>query len=121
MCLCVYAAGYGDDKGTHLSVFLHVMKGPRDDELTWPLRVRKFEIKLLNQISDSDHHSRTATYNNDDTPSIHTSRVTECNRSKDGRGHPQYNIIISNKDLNKITSARQFLKDDCFFLQVTEL
>ena len=53
MCLSSDAAGHkdGNGKGTHLSVFL---KGSHDDELTWPLK-GKFEVKLLNQISDSEH------------------------------------------------------------------
>ena len=38
MCLRICAGGYGGSKGTHLSVFLCLMKGPHDDELTWPLR-----------------------------------------------------------------------------------
>ena len=54
MCLSTNVShnAYGD----HLSVELYLMKGQNDDELTWPLR-GKFEIKLLNQISDSEHHS----------------------------------------------------------------
>ena len=51
-----------DVKGIpHLSVYLHLMKGPHDGELTWPL-MGKFEIKLLNQINDSEHYSYS--YNN---------------------------------------------------------
>ena len=42
MCLRVDAAGIGNGKVTHLSVFLYLMKSPHDDELTWPLR-GKFE------------------------------------------------------------------------------
>ena len=61
MRLCVYAGGNGSGKGTHLSVFLYLMKGPHDDELTWPLR-GNFEMKLLNQISDSEHHSMRMIY-----------------------------------------------------------
>ena len=42
MCLRVDAGGYGDGKGTHVSVYLHLMKGPHDDKLEksgyWPLR-----------------------------------------------------------------------------------
>ena len=56
----VYAAGYGDGEGTHVSVFLHLMKGPHDDKLEqsghWPLR-GTFTIELLNQLNDSDHYS----------------------------------------------------------------
>ena len=60
MCVQIYVAGYGDDEGTHVSVFLHLMKGPHDDKLEqsghWPLR-GTFTIELLNQLNDSDHYS----------------------------------------------------------------
>ncbi|XP_065903421.1 TNF receptor-associated factor 4-like [Dysidea avara] len=46
MCLCVYPVGNGEGKGTDLSVALFLMKGPHDDELTWPLR-GKFEITRM--------------------------------------------------------------------------
>ena len=75
MYLCVDAAGYGDGIGTHLSVSLHFRKGPHDDELAWPLR-GMFEIKLLNQISDSKHHSIMVTY--DCTTSDECSSVGSC-------------------------------------------
>ena len=52
MCAHVYFASYDDAKGTHLSMFLYVMKGRHDDELTWSLK-GTFYIKLLNQLSDS--------------------------------------------------------------------
>ena len=78
MCLDAYAAGNGDGNGTHLSVYLSLVEGSHNDELTWPLRGRKFEIKLLNQISDSEHHSMIVTYD-DDTPD-YNSTVREGNR-----------------------------------------
>ena len=53
MSLRIYAAGSGDSKGTHVSVFLCLMKGSHDDELTWPLR-GKIEITLLNQFSNTE-------------------------------------------------------------------
>ena len=48
MCLLVDAPGYGDSRGTHLSASLFLMKGPHDNELTWPMR-GEFEIKLLTE------------------------------------------------------------------------
>ena len=60
ICVQIYAAGYGDGEGTHVSVFLHLMKGPHDDKLEqsghWPLR-GTFTIELLNQLNDGDHYS----------------------------------------------------------------
>ena len=116
MGLRIYAAGYGSGEGTHLSVYLYLMKGPHDDELTWPLR-GKFEIKLLNQINDSEYHSDTVAYSYK-TPETSAGRVTVGNRSKKCWGCAQY---ISNEDLNKITPTCQYLKDDCLFFQVTKL
>ena len=116
ICLNVSGGGYGDGKGTHLSVFLYLMKGRHDNELTWPLR-GKFEMKLLNQISDSEHHSLILTYD-DSVPNQYKSRVTQGNRAAHCWGYQQF---ISNKDLHKTTPIRQYLKDDCLFFQVTKL
>ena len=116
MCLNNDAAGHSNGKGTHLSVFLYLMKGPHDDELTWPLR-GKFEIKLLNQISDSEHCSKTVNYQNTDNKKI-TSRVTDGDRAASALGKAKY---FSNEDLHKTTPTCQYLKDDCLFFQVTKL
>jgi len=116
MCLRVDAGGDGDGKGTHLSVYLCIMKGPHDDELKWPLR-GKFEIKLLNQISDSQHHSLTSTFD-EHTTGDSDKRITKGERAKHGFGKPQF---ISNVNLYKTTPLHQFLKDDCLFIQVTKL
>ena len=60
LCLKVYAAGVGDGKGTHVSVYLFLMKGPHDDKLEqsghWPLR-GTFTIELLNQFTDHAHYT----------------------------------------------------------------
>ena len=75
----------------------------------------KFEIKLLNQISDSEHHSVTVTY--DDNTDGPGNRVMEGDISEDGWGHPQF---ISNEDLYDSTPTCQYLKDDCLFFQVAK-
>ena len=36
MFLKVYADGYGDGDGSHVSVYTHLMRGDYDDELSWP-------------------------------------------------------------------------------------
>ena len=116
MCLRIDAAG-NDGAGAYLSVFPCLMKGPHDDELTWPLR-GKFEIQLLNQISDRENRSRILTYD-DKVPDKYTTQVIEANIAKlQGWGYPKF---ILNENLNKITPTCQYLKDDCLFFQVTKL
>ncbi|XP_065901691.1 TNF receptor-associated factor 4-like [Dysidea avara] len=116
MCLRVEPAGHSEGKGTHLSVFMYLMKGPHDDELTWPL-TEKFQFKLLNQISDCEHYSTTLTFD-DHTPSEYAGRVTDCIRSTGGWGHRQFIVY---EDLHTVTPTCQYLKDDCIFLQVSKL
>ena len=93
MCLTTDTAGDGSGRGTHLSVFLILMKGPHDDELTWPLR-GKFEIKLFKQIGDSEHHLDTVTFDDNSDGPDH--RVMEDDISGDGWGRPRF---ISIEDL----------------------
>ena len=52
MCLRLYMLGDGIGKGTHISLFLVIMKGEFDDILQWPF-TRKVSFRLINQ-----HHRR---------------------------------------------------------------
>ncbi|XP_065901480.1 TNF receptor-associated factor 6-like [Dysidea avara] len=116
MCLRVDPAGCGDGEGTHMSVFLYLMKGPHDDDLTWPLR-GKFEVKLLNQISDCEHDLGTLEYN-DHVGDKYTTRITDGGRATNGWGYTKFAL---NEALLKVTSTCQYLKDDSIFFQVSKL
>ena len=115
MCLRAYPSGKGGGKGTHLSVYLRLLKGSHDDNLIWPLR-GKFEFKLLNQISDCEHHSDVVIY--DDHADHDTAgRVTDDNSVRSwGKSR-----FISNEGFHKVTPTCQYLKDDCIFFQVSKL
>ena len=117
MCLRVDPASQCDDgEGTYLSVFLYLMKGPHDNELTWPLR-GKFEVKLLNQISDNEHDQVTLVYN-DQVGDEYTTRVNDDERASNGWGFGKF---ISHKALQNVTPTCQYLKNDCVFFQVSKL
>ena len=115
MCVRAYPAGTGAGKATHLSCYLCLMEGPHDDSLSWPMQ-GKFKMKLLNQISDSQHYAKFVNYDNSHEDA--TSRVTEGNIAKKGLGSSQY---ISNEDIKKNTSTCQYLKDDCLFFQIAKV
>ena len=113
MCLAVLPAGYDVGRGTHLSMYLHVMRGRHDDELEWPLK-GTFDIKLLNQLGDSEHLSVTITF--DDNTKRHGGRVIVGDVADSGWG--QRYQLISNEDLRKTTPTCQFLKDDCIYFEL---
>ena len=113
MCVRVYPAGCDIGKATHLSMFLYVMRGIHDDELTWPLK-GMFDIKLLNQISDSEHLFVTITFDN--STKRNGCRIIIGDRAACGWG--QRYQLISNEDLHKTTPTCQFLKDDCVYFEI---
>ena len=112
MCLRVDAAGHKKGEGTHLSVYLYVMKGSHDDEIIWPVK-GNFKIQLLNQISDSLYYSMGLTYDHK-TP---VNRVTDSSKATDGQGSSRF---IPNEDLYRANPTCQYLKDDCLFFQITK-
>ena len=117
MYLRVYAAGYGDSEGTHVSVFLYLMKGPHDDELEqsghWPLR-GTFTIELLNQLNDSDHYSRKVIYSTH-TDGDNTNRVVKGSEASGGWGHHRF---ISHNILFNLSSSA-YLKNDILNLRIS--
>ena len=57
MCVRVDPKGYGTSKGTHVSIFLRILKGPYDDKLPWPF-LGTVNFCLLNQSADDNHHRK---------------------------------------------------------------
>ena len=111
MCLQIYANGFGEIQGTHLSLFTCIMKGKYDDELSWPYH-GKISVELLNQNADKDHHVGAFSYGKD---CDHGCRVTIGEKSY-GWGHSDF---ISHSELNQDSdSTVQYLKDDCLKFRV---
>ena len=51
MCVRIYLSGDGLGKGTHLSFFFVIMRGPFDSLLTWPFNQRVM-LTRLNQVGE---------------------------------------------------------------------
>ena len=115
MCLRVDANGYGAGKGTHVSEFLHLMKGENDDALTWPIKYM-CTITLLNQLKDEGHH--TVTINSPegkDDIALYLSRVLSDEKAA-GWGFAQF-IAHTKLDLQEVKQC-QYLKDDSLYFRV---
>ena len=114
MSLRVDAYGSGDGKGTHVSIFLFLMKGPHDDELAesghWPLR-GKFTIELLNQLGDINHSVFSVTFDTN-TPGSCADRVCHDERAS-GWGLHQ---VISHKD---ILHHGKYLKNNILYFRIS--
>ena len=104
MCIHIYPTGHGIGKDTHLSWYLFLVRGPHDDKLLWPLK-EKIGIKLLNQISDNQHHSATvAYYKYDGVLDDFTGRVMEGSKAKMGRVKLNlFPLITSTRSLQHVS------------------
>ena len=113
MYLEINANGLGDKKD-YMSVSLYLMKGPYDDQLKWPLKGH-CEVKLLNQISNSEHHLGSGACNGQKINNLLYAAII---------GTDIYRLIwcsacfISHDRLHKITPTCQYIKDDSVFFQV---
>ena len=113
ICISVHANGCGKSKGTHVSVYAHLMKGENDDLLRWPF-TGKVIIELLNQLKDKNHYSKTITFSRDDEVS---QRVVKEERASAGWGCSSY---ISHSDLGYNAEKNcQYLKDDRLHFRIS--
>ena len=113
MCLCVYANGLGDGEYTHVSVFVHLMRGEYDDQLKWPFR-GDITIQLLNQSRDEERWEKTVVVD-DRASDKYAGRVVRKERAP-GLGYHQF---IPYTELN--TENKEYLKSNCLMLRISQV
>ncbi|XP_066930132.1 TNF receptor-associated factor 3-like [Clytia hemisphaerica] len=104
-CLRAYLNGDGVGEGTHLSLFLVLMKSDYDNILEWPFQ-KKIKFTLINQQNRSKDH------------------IEEINPKKGSESFqkPKKEMNIASGcpmfiELNRL-DIDGFLKDDCLFFEV---
>ena len=114
MCLEVWGSGCGSGKGTHLSVYMCLMKGENDNHLKWPLSLA-IHITLLNQSSDSNHVSEQINFAN--AKENARNQVVQGVMAKSGRGRTRFVPLSS--FVEDPTQDVQFLKNDSLYFRVS--
>ena len=104
------------DLEDYLEVALYINAGLYDDDLLWPLRA-KFQVTLLNQITDDEHVSVTLTYDDDTHDNC---AVRQYEDDEDSCCSIECKLI-SKTDLHKMTPTCAYLRNDCFFLKVCKV
>ena len=116
MCVEVCPNGNGDGKGSHVSIFTCLMKGPFDEYLKWPFR-GEVTIQIVNQAGGHDHKEMIIPYT-DETPKIKAGRVSSKDQSKAWG----YSKFLDHTTLqNNTTENIQYLKDDHFIVRVVKM
>ena len=98
MCLKVAANGWAEGKGTHISVYVHTMRGEFDEQLKWPFR-RDITVQMLNW---EEPYARTISFD-DTTVDFTASRVMYGERAEIGQGFCRFasHFDIQSKYLKK--------------------
>ena len=115
MFLYVYPNGNGLSRNRHLSVYLHVMQGAFDEQLTWPLRAY-VTVQLMDQRKPGKHSQH-----DDQCGKEHYTKTLELERidrvkignTAGGVGHRNF---IPHSGLEG-----RYLMNDCLHFQIPEV
>ena len=114
--LSVDANGIGSGAGTHLSLYVRLMKGDNDDKLSFPLNAT-ITVQILNILSDSNHRERTINHYN--APVEDRTRVTEGDTAPCGRGFPQF--ISHTELLDNTNNSVKFIDNDKLYIKIVSV
>ncbi|XP_064384137.1 TNF receptor-associated factor 5-like [Halichondria panicea] len=107
ICLSVHANGDATAKGTHVSVYVCLMRGEFDDSLKWPFR-GVISVRLLDQINGNDNKTYTLPYD-DKTSNECCARVTKGEITW-GRGITYFNALTKLEP--------KYLRNDTLLFQI---
>ena len=108
--LVVHANGVGVGEGTHVSVFVYLMKSDNDDNLKWPFS-GDITIQVLNWREDKGHIETIVSRSVPDC----CNRVTVGERAVSGMRYRQF---ISHDDIDKNT---QYLHNDMMCFRISKV
>ena len=115
MCFRVDADGHKEGKGTHVSVFIFLMRGDNDCNLFWPFK-GTIKVSLLNQLEDGQHFTKQLWSPSSDIAEAYRNRVTLRERAVEGWGQLRF---IAHQDLHYDGERnQQLLKEDTLFFRV---
>ena len=113
LCIRVDANGNGGDTGTHVSVYVYLMRGEYDSALKWPFQ-GDITIQLVNSNSNQYHHEDTVYFRSTSAGK----RVTSGERAVTGRGISQF---ISHAMVESSTDTKRYLNNDSLTFRVTKI
>ena len=116
LLLSVDANGEGSGAGTHLSLFVSLMKGDNDDKLSFPLNVT-ITVQILNILSDSNHREETIDHYK--APIDARTRVTVEDIAPHGRGFDQF--ISHTELLDNTNNSVKFFDNDKLYIKIVSV
>ena len=114
--LRVDANGSGRGNGTHVSLFVCLMKGENDTQLTWPFK-GDISIQMLNWREDNQHKEKIIPFN-DNADIKYRSKVIKGERGE-GLGYSQF-IHIADLEYDPKKNCA-YLQDDTLCIKILNI
>ena len=112
----VHANGSGRGKGTHVSLFVCLMKGENDKYLQWPFK-GDISIQMLNWREDNQHKEKILDFNDSDDIECR-SKVIKGDRGA-GLGYSQF-IHIDDLEYDPKENC-EYLQDDTLCIKIPNI
>ena len=114
MIMRIYPNGDGSFRGTHLSVFIRLMKGENDHTLSFPIN-GIFKIQLLNWRQNSGHVEKIMQFD-ESAPESCRLQVTTGENAAEDYGLAGY---LSHDELENSSSYKEYIHNNtlCFKIQ----
>ena len=109
MKMGIYPNGNKDGEGSHLSVYMHVMKGEYDSILSWPFQ-QKFKFTLVDQRQEEGNRKDLSRSITPHPPSREGFR-RPVQEVSGGLGYPKFVSL-------EFLQSRRYIDDDTIFLKI---
>ncbi|RDD40711.1 TNF receptor-associated factor 4 [Trichoplax sp. H2] len=111
LCALMYPNGDGNGKSTHVSIFVHLLKGEYDGVLSWPYE-HKTTFELVDQsdnVSDRENISYSI-----------IPEYTAANAKFFSRPENDANLSFGSSTFvsHKVLQDRRYIKDDTFYVKI---
>ena len=116
MCIEVYSNGFDDGAGSHVSVYVHLMRGEYDSRLVWPFK-GDITIQLVNCNTD-DHLEEIVFFDDDAVAGGVADRVTSGDIATEARGIPEF---ISHTDVESSSSTSRYIDNNSLTFRITKV
>lgn len=117
LCLSVDANGNAQNRGTHISVYVRLVKSPNHSQLVWPFR-GELTIEMLNQAEDGGHFSKTILF---DWKESDVRNCVALGPETGSRGWGYHDFIPHNMLDHNMATNTHYLKDDCIYVRVPKI
>lgn len=120
MCLRVYTNGCSEVRGTHLSLYVYLMKSDNDSNLEWPFR-GTIHVEILNQLEDANHFGEKISFNSRELKNYNSSVKSSSSMGVTGLGKSRFIQLSKLEYSRNESSVCQYLREDSLYFRVSRV